>query len=264
MRLSEVGKSEMLRGVFRPLTKIQVDLVNDPAAKSGFRRTYKRVLDEAYAGALRARLRGDPVFHGGDGRRIRRLTKGKTVDTTSGRGRFQRLGLLHTTTNKDTANVYAVAGRTPKTMRENSGAMNRRISPRANRGKVAVFNARGVFPKALAKDKDPGHLELLYDQKDLKGRLVAVDGANRGRSARNTRLGDQTMRLSEVSKGPHPRKYLVARAARSIPKPRPASELPRGKLYRIANGELVAVQRTVDGSLIMTRTGKRYTVARGA
>lgn len=242
-----LAKSEMLRGVFRPLTKINVDYVKDATAPDGFKRVRTHVLDEAYAAALRTRLRGDPVFHGGDGRRIRRLTKGKDVDTTRGSGRFQSMGLLHTTTNKETAAHYAVAGRTPEAMRRDSKGMNQRVIPRAPRGKVAIFNPKGVFPTALAKDPQKGHLELMYDQKDLKGRLIGVEGSRRTR----VKDLDRLHRSPQVTKS-----FGLAPIAKSFidGKWQPITAVPKKKLKR-------AVKRGTFGQFHLTGIGEMKNAA---
>lgn len=132
-------------------------------------------VNETVRDALRVRLKGAPVYHGGSKQRVKRLAAGKQVSHRSTGYGNQGFQGVHTSTNRTQAVDYANAGRS----RSSSGFSD---------GAVATIDAKGLWPKQVVARNGIGGAsaarqgtEIAFDASQLRGR-VRVDGARRARS----------------------------------------------------------------------------------
>ncbi len=169
-----VHKSQYLKGVYKPITQ------------SYGGRTFP---DMDVVTSLRARLKGVPMFHGGNKGRVRRLAQGKSVDVRNPDGDGPK-NALFMTPSKKMAEGYATAGRTPENFARQGGyAMNKHLTSRGGAGKVAQFNMKGVWPKSV----EGNGTKVGYDLADAKGRVVNVTGK------KPHRAGDAARRMASTS-----------------------------------------------------------------
>ena len=174
----EVGKSEIMPGVFKPITRV---------AYGGGREA-----EPAVRAAVASRVRGDLVYHGGTKGRIKKLVRRGTAETEKGTGFGQSKGsgkgLVFTTPSRSVAQGYAVAGRTEKEFGQRGDLdMNKRIVARG-KGSIASFNMKGQWPKAVYHGSNGP--ELLYTPKQLQQGRHTVQGQkpHRTRQYKSQRL----------------------------------------------------------------------------
>jgi hypothetical protein len=168
-----VSKAQIVPGIYRPIMHISEE-------------TNKLETSRPVVDALRARLKGAPVYHGGTSERVNNLRRGKSVDMKTRMFGKEPVKGLWTTPRRDMASQYAVAGRTPENFHKyGEEAMSSEAVARTKKGKVAEYNMKGVWPVAGWAHEDKS--AFVYKPQDLDGRLVRVHGQKRTRDA-ETRL----------------------------------------------------------------------------
>lgn len=168
-----VSKAQIIPGIYRPIMHISEE-------------TNKLETSRPVVDALRARLKGAPVYHGGTSARVNNLRRGKSVDMKTHMFGDKSVKGLWTTPRRDMASQYAVSGRTPENFHKyGEETMSSEAVARTKKGKVAEYNMKGVWPEAgwVHEDKSA----FVYKPEDLDGRLVRVHGQKRTRDA-ETRL----------------------------------------------------------------------------